>query len=62
LDKGYDHPTGHETVAAYQYTPHIRRIGEEKRDPNGQKTSPGRRWVRERTLAWLSKCRGLLVR
>ena len=30
LDKGDDNPTGHETVATYQYTPHIRRIGEEK--------------------------------
>jgi putative transposase len=62
LDKGYDNPTGHETVAAYQYIPHIRRIGEEKLDPHGQKTYPARRWVVERTLAWLSKCRGLLVR
>ncbi len=62
LDKGDDHPTGHETVTAYQYTPHLRRIGEGKRDPHGQKTSPARRWVVERTLAWLSKCRGLLVR
>ena len=62
LDKGYDNPTGHETVATYQYTPHIRRIGAEKLDPNGQKSYPARRWVVERTLAWLSKCRGLLVR
>jgi putative transposase len=62
LDRGYDNPTGHETVDAYQYIPHIRRIGEEKLDPQGQKTSPARRWVVERTLAWLSKCRGLLVR
>ena len=62
LDKGDDHPTGHETVASSQYTPHIRRIGEEKLDANGQKTYPARRWVVERTLAWLSKCRGLLVR
>jgi putative transposase len=62
LDKGGDHPTGHEMVAAYQYTPQIRRLGEEKRAPNGQKTHPARRWVVERTLAWLSKCRGLLVR
>jgi putative transposase len=62
VDKGYDNPTGHETVAAYQYTPHIRRIGEEKLDPNGEKTYPARRWVVERTFAWLSKCRGLLVR
>jgi putative transposase len=62
LDKGYDNPTGHETVDAYRYIPHIRRIGEEKLDPQGQKTYPARRWVVERTLAWLSKCRGLLVR
>jgi putative transposase len=62
LDKGYDNPTGHETVVAYQYTPHLRRLGEEKLDPDGQKTHPARRWVVERTLAWLSKCRGLLIR
>jgi putative transposase len=62
LDRGYDNPTGHETVDAYQYIPHIRRIGEEKLDPQGQKTYPARRWVVERTLAWLSTCRGLLVR
>jgi putative transposase len=62
LDKGYDNPTGHKAVATYHYTPHIRRIGEEKLDPHGQKTYPARRWVVERTLAWLSKCRGLLVR
>jgi putative transposase len=62
LDKGYDNPTGHETVATYHDVPHIRRIGEEKRDPHGQQTYPARRWVVERTLAWLSKCRGLLVR
>jgi putative transposase len=49
LDKGYDNPTGHETVATYQYVPHIRRIGEEKLDTNGQKTSPARRWVVERS-------------
>ena len=62
LDKGYDNPTGHETVADYDYQPHIRRIGEEKLDDTGQKTRPARRWVVERTLAWLSKCRAILVR
>lgn len=62
LDKGYDNPTGYETIAAYQYTPHIRRIGEERRDDDGETRYPARRWVVERTLAWLSKCRGLLVR
>ena len=40
----------------------IRRIGEEKLDQWGQKTCPARRWVVERTLGWLSKCRAILVR
>ena len=62
LDKAYDNPTGHGTVAEYDYQPHIRRIGEEKLDDWGQKTHPARRWVVERTLAWLSKCRAILVR
>ncbi len=62
LDKAYDNPTGHGTVAEYDYQPHIRRIGEEKLDSWGQKTHPARRWVVERTLAWLSKCRAILVR
>lgn len=62
LDKGYDNPTGHQAVADHQYTPHIRRIGEEKLDENRQRRHPARRWVIERTLAWLSKCRAILVR
>lgn len=62
LDKAYDNPTGHESVAEYDYHPHIRRIGEEKLDDTGEKRYPARRWVVERTLAWLSKCRAILVR
>jgi putative transposase len=62
LDKGYDHPTGHQAVAARHYTPHIRRIGEEPFDERQRKRYAARRWVVERTLAWLSKCRALLVR
>ena len=62
LDKGYDNPTGHQATAEYHYTPHIRRIGEEKFDERRRKRYPARRWVVERTLAWLSKCRALLVR
>lgn len=62
LDKGYDNPTGHAAVKAKQYTPHIRRIGEEKLDKKGRKKHPARRWVVERTLAWLNGCRGILVR
>jgi putative transposase len=63
LDKAYDSPTGHTTVDVFGYVPHIRRIGEEKVDPaTGEKRFPARRWGVERTLAWLSKCRALLVR
>ena len=62
LDKGYDNPTGEAACAQFGYTPHIRRIGEEKLDAAGQKKHPARRWVVERTLAWLSRCRAVLVR
>jgi putative transposase len=62
LDKGYDNPSGHAAVAEHGYIGHIRRIGEGKWDAQGEKRYPARRWVVERTLAWLSKCRALLVR
>ena len=62
LDKGYDNPTGKEAVEKHSYTPHIRKIGEEKLDEKKEKSHPARRWVVERTLAWLSKCRAILVR
>jgi putative transposase len=61
LDKGYDNPTGHETVEEFGYVGHIRSIreGSRKRQPGRRKS---RRWVVERTLAWLNKCRAILVR
>ena len=66
LDRGYDAPPAEAAALARGYTPHIRRIGEERRDPatgsTGERRHPARRWVVERTLAWLSKCRALLVR
>ena len=62
LDKGYDNPTGHKTVDETNYQPHIRRIGEEKLDEKKRKRHPARRWVVERTLGWMSKCRAILVR
>ena len=49
-------------MAAHGYRGHIKRIGEEKLDDKGVKRYPARRWVMERTLAWLSKCRAILVR
>lgn len=61
LDKGYDNPTGRETAAAFDYTPHIQAIR-----PHTRKRLPGRRkprrWVVERTFGWLRKCRAILVR
>ena len=62
LDKAYDNPTGHRTVAEEHYIPHIRRIGEEKLDEHHRKRHPARRWVVERTLGWMSKCRAILIR
>ncbi len=62
LDKGYDNPPGHGAAAAHGYQAHIRRIGEEKLDTYGKKRYPARRWVVERALAWLSKCRAILIR
>ena len=46
----------------FGHEPHIRRIGQEKRDGTGRKRHPARRWVVERTIAWLNRCRGILVR
>ena len=62
LDKAYDNPTGEEAATAAGYTPHIRRIGEEKKGCDRSQGHKPRRWVVERTFAWLSKCRGILVR
>jgi putative transposase len=62
LDKGYDKAPVREIVEQRGYVPHIRKIGEEKLDDAGEKRYPARRWVVERTLSWLSKCRAILVR
>jgi len=61
LDKGYDNPTGRETTEAWGYVAHIRTIREDTRPRRPGRRKP-RRWVVERTLAWLRKCRGILVR
>ena len=42
--------------------PHIRRVGEEKLDQSAKNTLRARRWVVDRALAWLTKCRATLVR
>jgi putative transposase len=62
LDKGYDNPNGRAAATDAGYVPHIRRIGQEKKSCDRSKGHKPRRWVVERTFAWLSKCRGILVR
>ena len=63
LDLGYDNPTGAAAVTSHHHVAHLRRIGNEKLDlATGELRFPARRWVVERTLAWLSKCRALLIR
>ena len=62
LDAGFDNPSGYAAVEKGGYTGHIRPSGNNppaKRRPGRRKP---RRWVVERTLGWLSKCRGILVR
>jgi putative transposase len=59
LDKGYDNESSRQIVKEHRYKDHIRWIGEDNFD---KKKYPARRYVVERTLAWLSKCRGLLIR
>jgi putative transposase len=63
LDKAYDQPLGHDVLAQTDYTPHIRPKAEQREDlPPKRKRPPARRWVVERTFAWLQKCRGILIR
>lgn len=62
LDASYDNPTGREAAKAGKYTPHIVPVSKEKRSKGRKRGRKARRWVVERTLAWLCKCRGILVR
>lgn len=62
IDKAFDGAPGEATARVFGYEPHVRRIGEEKLDPAGRKKHPARRWVVERTISWLNRCRSILVR
>jgi putative transposase len=62
LDAGYDNPTGRDAAVAGAYTPHIVPVKKEQRSSTRTPGHKPRRWVVERTLAWLCKCRGILVR
>jgi putative transposase len=60
LDKGYDNDTGWGACIDADYQPHIALIRDER--PERPHVHKPRRWVVERTLGWLSMCRGLLIR
>jgi transposase len=62
LDKGYDNAPSRQVIAERGYVEHVKRIGEEKRDAQGEKRHPARRWVVERTFSWLCRWRGILIR
>ncbi|WP_295607515.1 IS5 family transposase [uncultured Lamprocystis sp.] len=61
LDKGFDYARVDAEVVGHGYLPHIRRIGEEK-TMRGGTTQPARRWVVERTIAWLKGFRAIRTR
>lgn len=77
-DQGYANPTGRGAAASGGHAPHIRPIGEDAAAAQAERdagcgargASQGaqakgrkpRRWVVERTIAWLNRCRGTLVR
>jgi putative transposase len=62
LDRGYDNEPSHEVVGKHGYIGHIRPIGEDRRARRQPGRRKPRRWVVERTIAWLNKCRAILVR
>jgi putative transposase len=62
LDKGFDAEAAEAAVVGAGYDPHIRRVGEERKPCDRAKGHKPRRWVVERTIAWLNRCRALLVR
>ena len=60
LDHGYDTPAGWQTCIDHDYHPHIALRGAPP--PPRPTRHPARRWVVERTLAWLNQCRAILIR
>ena len=62
LDKAYDSGEVRDLVKEFGYTAHIRARGEEAQAIKHEAGFKARRWVVERTMAWLSKCRSILVR
>src|SRR5262249_43913299 len=62
LDRGYDNEVSHQVVEEQGYVGHIRPVGEDRRAARRPGRRKPRRWVVERTISWLNKCRAILVR
>jgi putative transposase len=62
LDLGYDDAGSRQAATRRGYVAHIRGPGEEVRPRRRHARKRARRWVVERTHAWLNRCRRLLVR
>ena len=64
LDKGYDYPRVEDEVQMLGYTPHIKRRGIQEEDTllSDGRRYPARRWVVERTFAWLKAFRAVRTR
>jgi putative transposase len=62
LDAGFDNAATRMTVQEHGYIGHIRPARQGPRPQRQPGRRKARRWVVERLLAWLSKCRALLVR
>ncbi len=62
MDKGYDYPEIHELLTEWEYTGHIRPIGEETSTKERVPGYRARRWVVERTHSWMNRFRRLLIR
>src|SRR4051794_24952495 len=61
-DAGFDNAPAGGVGEGHGYVGHIRPAREGPRPSRSPGRRKARRWVVERTLAWLSKCRALLVR
>jgi len=62
LDKGYDYDEARAVLEAKDFVAHIRSRGEEQQEMERNRKRRPRRWVVERTHAWMNRFRRLLVR
>ena len=62
LDKGYDYPSVRPLLEEWGYTAHLATRGEERQAKAAVPGYRARRWVVERTHAWMNRFRRLLIR